>query len=323
MIASVTLNKYKVEQEMTIKPAEITGKRILITGATGFVAQPIVEALAKENEVFAGARFKKPQDREKIEAVGATPVLLDLAAPEWPGLPDDIDYVLNLAVAKSGKWDIDLPVNGESVGRLMLRYRDVEAFLHVSSTAVYQYAGHEPRTEESPLGDNHRNLFETYSISKIAAETVARFVAREFKVPLTIARLNVPYGSFPCWPYFHLLMMQGGMPIDIHPAAPNGYSPIHSDDYIEKIPYLLAAAKPDTPTYNLAGSQHVSIEEWCAYMGELTGLTPQFNQTEKALGNLTADNSKLTELAGSTRVDWKEGMRRMVENLAPDLFTGK
>lgn len=303
-----------------INPVELTGKRILITGATGFVAQPIVAALAKDNEVFAGARYKNDADKQKIIHLGATPVTLDLASRDWAHLPQHIDYVLNLAVAKSGKWHIDLPVNAQSLGRLMLHYQDVKGFLHVSSTAVYEYAGHEPRSESSSLGDNHRQLFETYSISKIAAETVARFVAKEFSVPLTIARLNVPYGSFPCWPYFHMMMMKNGMPIDVHPDAPNGYSPIHSDDYVKKIPYLLAAASVDSTTVNLAGAQHVSVEEWCAYMGELTGLQPTFNITTAALGNLTADTTKIVELAGATEVDWKDGIRNMIKVMAPELL---
>lgn len=305
---------------MTVKPASLSGKRILVTGATGFVAQPIVAALAIENEVFAGARYKKAEDRDKIKSLGAEPVQLDLAADDWPGLPEQVDYVLNLAVAKSGKWHIDLPVNAESIGRLMLRYRDAEAVLHVSSTAVYEYAGHVPRSETSPLGDNHRSLFETYSISKIAAETVARFVAREFEIPLTIARLNVPYGSFPCWPYFHLMMMQGGMPIDVHPEAPNGYTPIHSNDYVRKVPYLLGAASTGGTVVNLAGSQHVSIEDWCAYMGELTGLQAKFNVTGKALGNLTVDTTRMNELIGPAEMDWKDGIRSMIEVMAPQLL---
>jgi nucleoside-diphosphate-sugar epimerase len=305
---------------MTATAVNLSGKRILITGATGFVAQPIVAALAKNNEVFAGARYKKPEDKNTVTQLGATPVYLDLGAEEWHDLPEEIDYVLNLAVAKSGKWHIDLPVNAESLGRLMLHYRDVDAFLHISSTAVYEYAGHEPRSETSPLGDNHRNLFETYSISKIAAETVARFVAKEFEIPLTIARLNVPYGPFPCWPYFHLMMMQNGMPIDVHPEAPNGYTPIHSNDYVQKIPYLLGAASIDATTVNLAGKQHVSIEEWCAYMQELTGFEPVFNKTDKALGNLTADTTKMNEVIGAASMDWKDGIKNMIEVMAPQLL---
>ncbi len=42
---------------------ELEGKRILVTGPTGQVARPLVEALAQHNEVFGLARFSKAEDR--------------------------------------------------------------------------------------------------------------------------------------------------------------------------------------------------------------------------------------------------------------------
>jgi UDP-glucuronate 4-epimerase len=68
--------------------------------------------------------------------------------------------------------------NAEGVGLLMERYAGAAAYLHCSSTAVYQPAGSSPRKETDPLGDNHRGIMETYSITKIAAEAVARTMAR-------------------------------------------------------------------------------------------------------------------------------------------------
>jgi UDP-glucuronate 4-epimerase len=196
----------------------------------------------------------------------------------------------------------------------------VQGFLHFSSTAVYEYGGQEPRAENAPLGDNHRVMFPTYSISKIAAETVCRFVAHQHQIPTTIARLSVPYGDNGGWMYFHMLMMQQGIPIDLHPDKPNYYNPLHADDYIEKIPYLLGAATPEVTTTNFGGSQKVSIEEWCAYIGELTGFTPIFKDNPKAFGSLCIDTQKMHGLIGETRVDWHEGIRRQIENLAPQLL---
>ena len=304
---------------MTVKPVDLEGKRLLITGATGFVAQPIIAALAHSSEVFAAARYQKSEQKTSMRALGATPVVVDLASSDFSQLPD-VDYVLNLAVAKSGKWRTDLAINAENLGHLMQRYQNVAAFLHVSSTAVYAYSDHQAKDEYAALGDNHKHLFETYSISKIAAESVARFAAKTFDIPLTIARLNVPYGNFPCWPYFHLMMMQNGMPIDIHPDQPNGYSPIHADDYIAKIPYLLAAASCDTTLVNLAGDEVVSIEQWCEYMSELTGLPVSFNKTEQALGNLSVNTTRQTELSGACHMPWQRGIKSMIETLAPDLL---
>lgn len=300
--------------------ADFSGHRILVTGPTGQVALPVVEALAKNNEVFALARFSKDEDRERIQALGATVIAADLAADDLSGIPEDLDYVLNYAVVKSGDFEYDLAANAEGVGRLMLACRDVKAFVHFSSTAVYEYAGHELRKETSALGDNHRNMFPTYSISKIAAETVARFVAHQFEIPTTIARLSVPYGDNGGWPFFHLLMMKEGIPIDVHPEQPNYYNLLHANDYIAKIPALLSAASTEVTTLNFGGSDRTSIEEWCEYLQEITGIAPSYNLEPKAFGSLAIDTEKMHEHLGQTSVKWQDGILSMIRNLAPDLL---
>ena len=304
-----------------LDPVAIDGCKILITGPTGQVAEPVVAAWASRADVYTLARFSKEEDRQRMEALGARCLVADLADPSsLEGLPDDFDYVLNFAVVKSGDFDYDLAANAEGLGRLMLHCRKVRAFLHLSSTAVYQYAGHEPLAENAPLGDNHRVMFPTYSISKIAAETVCRFVAHQFGIPTTIARLSVPYGDNGGWPFFHLLMMEQGMPIEIHPEGPNYYNLLHVDDYLEKLPRLLAAASKEVTTVNFGGSERVSIEQWCAYLGELCGLTPQFTENPLAFGSLCIDTDLMHELIGPTSVDWREGLRRQVAALAPHLL---
>ena len=300
---------------------ELTNKKILITGATGQVALPVVAALAKCNEVFAMARFSNSGDEDKVLQLGAKSLKADLASDDLSTIiPQDIDYVLNFAVVKTGDFDYDLAANGEGVGRLLVACQSVKAFIHFSSTAVYQYAGSEPRKENSPLGDNHRHMFPTYSISKIAAETVARFTAKQFNIPLTIARLSVPYGDNGGWPFWHLLMMKEGIPIDVHPDAPNTYNLLHVDDYIDKIPKLLECASTETITLNFGGSQGCSIEQWCAYITELTGFEPVYNHTETAFGSLQIDTAAMHQAIGETRVDWKEGVLSMIKNLAPELL---
>ena len=306
---------------MAVAPVDLSNKKILITGPTGQVARPVVEALAKTSHVTALARFSDPKQQAELETLGVATVKADLADREsLSACPTDFDYVLNFAVVKSGEFDYDLKANAEGVGNLMTHCKGVKAFLHFSSTAVYEYAGHEPRSESSPLGDNHRVMFPTYSICKIAAETVCRFVAHQQGIPTTIARLSVPYGDNGGWPYFHLLMMKEGIPIDVHPEQPNTYNLLHTNDYIEKIPYLLAAASEEVTTTNFGGSQAVSIEEWCAFLSELSGYEPVFNPNPKAFGALQIDTERMHALIGETSMDWQEGIRSMVEQLAPELI---
>ncbi len=306
---------------MVCDAIDLDGARILITGPGGQVAQPVVAHLAKSAEVFALARFSRSGDREQLEAAGARCLAADLADPDALSmLPGGIDYVLNFAVVKSGEFDYDLAANAEGLGRLMSKCRDVSAFLHFSSTAVYEYAGAEPRSENSPLGDNHRAMFPTYSISKIAAETMCRFAAREYEIPTVIARLSVPYGNNGGWPYWHLMMMEAGIPIELHPDQPNSYNLLHVNDYLEKIPRLLGAAGEQPITVNFGGSVSTSVEDWCAWITDLTGLVPQFTFSETAFGSLQIDPTLMHELIGPTSMDWREGIRDMVVSLAPHLL---
>ncbi len=297
------------------------GAKILITGPTGQVASPIAQALAAENEVWGIARFTNPAVREALEKSGVRCETVNLSAGDFSSLPADFDYVLNLAVAKSGDWDKDLAANAESVGLLMAHCRTAQAFLHCSSGAVYDPPGDEPRTEGAALGDNHKPLFPTYSISKIAGEVVARTMARVLDLPTTIARLNVPYGDNGGWPFYHMEMMLAGIPIPVPAGGPARYNPIHEDDIIATIPKLLEVASVPATTLNWCGEQIVSLQDWCDYLGSLVGKEPVFAESEQALRGNPTDASLMRELVGATAVDWQDGMRRMAAKFHPELVS--
>ena len=155
-------------------------------------------------------------------------------------------------------------------------------------------------------------MMPTYSISKIAAEAVVRTTCRLLGVPTTIARLNVPYGDGGGWPAFHLALMQAGHAVPVHPNAPSRFNPIHDDDILATLPAMLDAASVPATIVNWGGDDETSIEAWCEYMGELVGVEARFETTTDTIGGIPTDNAKRLELAGPTKVGWKDGMRRMV-----------
>ena len=241
-------------------------KKILITGPTSQVAIPIVKQLSVANEVFGLARFRQDSSREEIEKLGATTLAVDLAEGDLSQVPEDFDYVLHFAVVKTGDFEYDMKANAEGVGFLMSHCREATAFLHCSTAGVYHDQIDRPLRETDPLGDNHRCMMPTYSLCKIAAESVVRMGARLWNVPTIIARFSVPYGNNGGWPWYHLMMMKEGIPIPVHPDAPSYYNLIHEDDYIAMIPALLAQASTPATTLNWGGSEATSIEEWCEYL---------------------------------------------------------
>ena len=300
--------------------AELNGKRILVVGATGMVASPVVRALANGNEVWGAARFRNRKARAELEEHGVKTVTLDLADPDFSELPKDVDYVINLSVSHAPNFSSALASNAENLGLLMAHYKDISAFLHCSSTGVYQPNGSHPMKEEDPLGDNHRPLLTTYSISKIAAEVVARLSARLHGLPTIITRLNVPYGEAVAWPSMHLEGILAGQPIQVLPGEETVYSPIHSDDIIRQIPLLLEAASVPATTVNWAGPDVVSVQEWCRYLGGLVGAEPIFEETTAALPSVAVDVTFMEELIGPAEIRWQDGMRRMVETAHPELL---
>lgn len=289
------------------------GRRIVITGVTGTVGEPLAKALARGHEVFGLARFTNPKTRTRLEAAGVQCVTFDLSRGDYDALPDDVDHVAHFAIANSSDWDADITANAEAVGLLMQRYSTASSFLLCSSTAVYEPAGASPRLETSPLGDNHRDLMETYSIVKVATEAVARTMARTEGLPTTIARLNVPYGDRCGLPSFHLAMLQAGMAIEVHPDRPNVFNPIHLDDIIRMVPLLLGVASVPATIVNWGGEETVSVEDWCTELGDLTGLPVSFTENPSMVGSVVPDLTRMRELVGPTTVAWREGLRRLVE----------
>jgi nucleoside-diphosphate-sugar epimerase len=290
----------------------LEGLRIAITGVTGQVAKPLARALAADNHVIGLARFADAAARAELEAAGVECCPVDLTKPDLSAVPADVDHVLHLAVTKIGRWDKDLAANGVGVGELMSHFRSARSFLHCSSTAVYRPNGGQPMKETDPLGDHHGRAMPTYSISKIAAETVARFGARHFDLPTAIARLNVPYGDGSGWPAFHLELMLAGHPIEVHPDGAR-YNPIDHRDIIRLVPALLDVADMTAPVVNLAGDDVVSIEEWCRFMGDLVGCTPTFEQSDAAIPSAVIDTTRQHELIGRCEIGWQHGYREIIE----------
>jgi len=304
--------------------APLHGAKIVVTGVTGQVAEPLACALARHNEVYGAARFNDPDARRRLEAAGIRCVAVDLSAGDPAELPADADYVLNFAVTKTNNWELDLDANSGGLAWLMEHHRDARAFLHCSTTAVYRPMGHHVFAETDPLGDNHGvwPFLRTYSICKIAAEATARWAARRFALPTTIVRLSVPYGDRGGWPAVHLHMMIKGSAIPVHVDAPSVYHPLHERDIARMLPAFLDAASVPATIVNWAGDAAVSIEEWCTYLAEITGLAARFEPTDRTIDSGQLDLTRMHEIAGPTAVDWKDGMRQMVAARHGELLSG-
>ena len=73
---------------------------------------------------------------------------------------------------------------------------------------------------------------------------------------------------------------------------------------------------------NWAGDEVSSIEEWCAYLANLTGLDLKLVPTAHTLSSVTCDLTRMHELVGHTQVKWQDGLARIVQARHPGLLNG-
>ncbi len=302
----------------------LDAEKILITGATGKIAFPIARALAQRNEVWGAARLRNAEDRDRLAAAGITPVALDISSGDFSSLPDDFTYVFHAAVDPGADdWIRCVDTNAQKSGDLLYHCRAAKGFVFCSTGSIYAYQGRRPLREDDPPGVPLRA---NYSFSKIAAEQTCTWIATQFGIPLTIIRICSTYGPPEGGgaPADRLQMMLAGRPIRLHPDAPNNYNPIYEDDYVDLgIRAMEVADTPPPVVVNWAGSETVSVEDYCAYMGELVGVDPPvFDYTADAhTPPLWPDVTYMHEVLGRTKVPWREGFRRMIEARNPDLLT--
>jgi UDP-glucuronate 4-epimerase len=296
--------------------AALAGEKILLTGATGKIAFPIARELAAHNEVWGAARLRDPADREKLAAAGVVPVALDLADGDLTALPDDFTYVFHAAVDPGHDgWPQCVETNAQRSGDLLYHCRTAKGFVLCSTGSIYGYQGQRPLLESDPPGVPLRA---NYSFSKVAAEAVCTWVATRFDIPLTIIRVCSTYGPQGGTPADRLEAILARRPIRLHPDRPNNYHPIFEDDYVRLGIRARAAATCPPLVVNWAGSETVSVEEYCTYLGELVGIEPIFEYSPDAHTPLWPDVTRMHEVLGRTTVPWREGFRRMVEARHPE-----
>jgi nucleoside-diphosphate-sugar epimerase len=303
----------------------LSDEKILVTGAPGAVAFPLARALAADNEVWGAARFSDPAARQRVEAAGITTRAVDVAGGALDDLPDDFTYVLHLAYFRGGDdgFDEAFRVNGEGTGLVLRHCRRAKAALVMSSHVMYtplDDPAHRHR-EDDPVGGMRSPWAPTSSTAKVAEEAVARFCARAFDLPVTIARLNTVYGADARYlPVMHGLAVADGRPVVVR-GDPCVHTPIHVDDMAWQVEALLDAATVPATIVNWCGDTDVTVRAWCDIAAGLSGSTVDLTvrPVPGAPCNNAADPSRRMALTGPCRVTFADAYRRAVTDVQQQL----
>ncbi|MGV9247146.1 NAD-dependent epimerase/dehydratase family protein [Streptomyces sp. NPDC003710] len=292
------------------------GKKILMTGATGLVARTAAETLAEHNEVWCLGRFTEPEVERRLSDRGIRTWRWDMAGDGLDGVPDDFTHVLHAAVERGdGDFEEVVAVNSVATGRLMTHCRAAEAFLFVSTSALYAPRAPDHRhTEDDPLGAESAWL-PTYPVGKLATEGAVRALAATLGLPTTIARLNVAYGphGHGGLPVILYRSMLAGRPIAVPHAGQHYCSPIHTDDIARHIPRLWAAAGVPATVVNWGGDEVVGVQDLMTHVSELTGVPVDFVPSDVTRAVIAFDDTRRRTMVGDCEKSWRDGVREALD----------
>jgi NAD dependent epimerase/dehydratase len=180
------------------------GRRVLVTGAGGFIGSHVVELLVTQGAAVRGfVRYNSRSDRGWLDRIDPSIVeeldvfVGDFVNPEAvTNAVDGCEIVLHLGALIPIPYSYQHPrefVETNVVGTLNVleaaRRADVTRIVQVSTSEVYGNAQTVPIPEEHPLHPQS-----PYAATKVGADQLALSYARAFSLPLVIARPFNTYG---------------------------------------------------------------------------------------------------------------------------------
>lgn len=311
---------------------ELVGKRILVTGADGFIGSHLVERLVAEGaEVTALAQYNSFNNwgwLEDIPALAQVKVVTgDIRDAHFcMELVDGIEVVFHLASLIAIPYSyrapdsyVDTNVRGTLYMCQAARAHGVRKFIHTSTSEVYGTARYVPIDEAHPLSPQS-----PYSATKIAADAIATSFYNAFKLPVFVARPFNTYGprqsARAVIPTMITQIASGAKEISLGDTSPTRDFTFVTDT-CEGFIKIAKLEQGEGSVFNIGTNTEISVGDLVTEIAQIMGTSVKVNCDEQRLRpeksevfRLCCDNRKLKEMSGfEPRVKLREGLTQTIE----------
>jgi NAD dependent epimerase/dehydratase len=314
-------------------------KRVLVTGAGGFIGSHLCEALLSEGaHVTAMLRYSSRSDwgnlellsadaRQQLKVIAGNVEDGDFVAQQVKGQ----DVIFHLAALIAIPYSYVAPMsyvrtNVEGTLNLLeaARKQGLERFIHTSTSEVYGTALYTPIDEKHPLQGQS-----PYSASKIGADKIAESYYRTYELPVVTVR---PFNTFgPRQSARAIIPTIIGQALAETEIKLGSLAPIRDLSFVRDVTQgfikLAESERVVGETINLGSGEGISIGELARQTLEMMGCKKRIVSDEQRVRPrnsevdlLICDNSKARQLAGwKPTYSLKQGLQEVLDFISRNL----